>query len=222
VPLVRRSENAAHWCFLSFAMTVLKKRIFYGLGCAVLIAAGIYALLPADPAVNGLSRKDVVQIRDMVRSEISRSATKRLSLSRISHSPRQVWRSVRNRVTPPDQWQDLAGVTSMKSGEFSTLPKNTWLITTTEGDVFIVEKERVTGESTVAVKYGKKTTHGNWSRANQHLLPSPRWVLYFMLGAIGAVSQRCSIKQTWTHNRFHSLKGFAYGQGPGPQRRWRC
>ena len=126
--------------FLSFAMTILNKRVFYGLGCAVLIAAGISALLPADPAVNGLSHKDVVQIRDIVRGEIWRSP------QRGCHSPGLAIRLARFGVRfvtglrRRTSGQDLAGEPLMKSGESSTLPENTWLITTTEGDVFIVEK----------------------------------------------------------------------------------
>lgn len=123
-------------------MTILTKRVSYRVACAILLAAGIAALLPADPAFNGLSPKDVAQIRRIVRSEILRSTAARLSLFRIRHAPRQIWRSVWNRITPPDQWQDLTGVTQTKDGESSAFPQNTWMIPTAEGDLFLVDKTR--------------------------------------------------------------------------------
>src|SRR5579859_2823050 len=103
-------------------MTIFTKRVSCGVACGVLLAAVITALLPTAPAFNGLSRKDVSQIRHIVRSEILRSAAARLSLFRIRHAPRQVWRSVWNRITPPEQWQDLTGVTHTKNGESSVFP----------------------------------------------------------------------------------------------------
>ena len=124
------------------AATKPARRVSYGVACAFLLAAGIAALLPAAPTFNGLPGKDVAQIRHIVRSEILRSATTRLSLLRIRHAPGQVWRSVWNRVTPPDRWQDLTGVTQTKSGETSTFLPNTWMIPTTEGDLFFVDKSQ--------------------------------------------------------------------------------
>ncbi len=54
--------------------------------------------------------------------------------------PRQIWRSAWNRITPPSEWQDLAGQNAMRNGQSTTFPPNTWLISTTEGNLFIVGK----------------------------------------------------------------------------------
>jgi hypothetical protein len=114
-----------------FAMTIIKRRVCSCVACGVLLAAGITAFRPANVAVNGLSSEDITQIRYMVRSEIWRSVATKLSLSGIRHAPREIWHLVSNRITPPEQWQDL-----------SPLPQNTWLIITTQGDLFTLDKRQ--------------------------------------------------------------------------------
>lgn len=125
-----------------FAMTILKRGICYGVACTVLVVVGIIALLPADRAVNGLPSKDIVEIRHVVRIEMWRSAATRLSISRIRHAPRQIWRSVLNRIVPPYDWEDLSGQPTMINGQAATFPQDTWLIITTQGDVFTVDKKQ--------------------------------------------------------------------------------
>jgi hypothetical protein len=137
-------------------MTILKRRICYGVACTVLVAAGMVALLPADRVLNGLPHKDIVEIQHMVRIEMWQFVGTMLSSSRIVHAPRQVWRSVLNRISPPYEWQDLSGQTMMINRQTSTYPQNTWLVITTQGDLFTVDKAqghwRITN---LAVKYAK-------------------------------------------------------------------
>src|SRR5579862_8292470 len=71
----------------SLAMTVLKRRLCYGVACTVLVAAGIVALLPADRALNGLPRKDIVEIQRLIRIETWQFAATMLSSSSIVHAP---------------------------------------------------------------------------------------------------------------------------------------
>jgi hypothetical protein len=73
------------------------------------------------------------------------------------HAPRQTWRSVVNRVSPPYEWQDLSGRPTMINRQTFTFPQNTWLINTTQGDLlWTVDKTqghwRITN---LAVKYAK-------------------------------------------------------------------
>jgi len=95
---------------------------------------------PANRAVTRLPRKDIVQIQHVVRLEMWRFAATRLSVSKMGHAPRQMWRSVLNRIEPPSDWQDLSGQPTMINGKAATFPQQTWLIFTTQGDCFTVDK----------------------------------------------------------------------------------
>ena len=121
-------------------MTILKRRICYGVACTVLGVAGIVALLPTDRALNGLPRKDIVEIQHMLRIEMWRVATSMLSISKLVHAPRETWCSVLNRISPPCEWQDRSGQPRTLNGLTSTFPQNTWGIITTQGDLWTVDK----------------------------------------------------------------------------------
>ena len=121
-------------------MTTLKRRIWYGLACTALVAAGTVALLPTDRAVNGLSREDIVEIQHLARMEMWEFAGTALSVRGITHSPRLAWSAVLNRIPPPCKWQNLSGKPRRIGPLEGEFPQNTWLIITTQGDKLTLDK----------------------------------------------------------------------------------
>lgn len=121
-------------------MTVLRKRLWWCAATGMVMAAGVLEFLPSQ-AVYGLSSRDIIQMRHVVRVEIWRHLLPEWSFSNIRYLPRQFLRASRDRIEYADRWQNLTGQSTMTNGQFTTHPPDSWLICTTEGRMFLVKKE---------------------------------------------------------------------------------
>src|SRR6516162_11922199 len=101
--------------------------------------SGATLLLTPSKAVDGLSRQDVSQIRTRVHGEVWRRYST-LPKSSLANLCRRLWRAWEARIDPPAQWANVSGQPTWNNGQFGFFRENTWVVSVSDGEVFLLQK----------------------------------------------------------------------------------
>ena len=122
-------------------MKVRTREIIIGVAFVSLLLVGAAELgFRRIQVVDGLSRHDIVQIRNSVRSEIWRQSFPGGSLGYVKRIPRHVWRALATNVDPPERWDNVSGQHTERNGQSTNFAENSWVVLTSDGDGFLLEK----------------------------------------------------------------------------------
>jgi hypothetical protein len=124
-------------------MKVRTRKIIIGVAFVSLLLVGAAKLsFRRTQVVDGLSRQDLVQIRNGVRSEIWRQAFPGGALGYVKYLPRRVWRALATNIDSPERWENVSGQHTMRNGQSTFFEENTWLVFTSDGNALLLEKRK--------------------------------------------------------------------------------
>src|SRR5262245_13314967 len=121
-------------------MTARAKRVWWIAVAGLLVSGGTTLFFSHSHAVDGLSGKDIAQIRNLVRHEVWRYPLSTWSLADVRYMPSRLWRVCKTRIDQPTQWQNMSGQATWTNSQFGHFPDDVWMVSTSGGEVFLVQK----------------------------------------------------------------------------------